>query len=69
MALLDPCGSLEVYQNPKKSQYIDGFIQIHQICVNKHKYENHIKFDVSLHFLPIWPTVRRTWGAAHRTPA
>ena len=43
--------------NPKKSQCIDQFIQIHQICVNKHKYENHIKFEVSLHFWPIWPTV------------
>ena len=44
--------------DPKKSQCIDRVIQIHQICVNKHKYENHIKFEVSLHFWPIWPTVR-----------
>ena len=29
------------------------------MCVNKHKYENHIKFEVSLHFLSIWPIVRR----------
>ena len=46
--------------DPKKSQCSDWFFQIHQMCVNKHKYENHIKFEVSLHFLPIWPTVGRT---------
>ena len=45
----------------KKSQCIDQYIQIHQICVNKYKYENHIKFEVSLHFLPIWPTVCHGW--------
>ena len=36
--------------DPKKSQCIDQYIQIHQICVNKHKYDIHIKFEVSLHF-------------------
>ena len=45
--------------DPKKWQCIDQFIQIHQICVNKHKYENHINLQVSLHFWSIWPTVRR----------
>ena len=44
--------------DPKKSQCIDRCIQIHQICVNKHGYDIHIKFEVSLHFWPIWPTVR-----------
>ena len=44
----------------KKSHCIDQCIQIHQICVNKHWYDIKIKFEVSLHFWPIWPTVRRT---------
>jgi hypothetical protein len=43
----------------QKSQCIDQFVQIHQICVNKHRCYNHIKFEVSLHFWLIWPTVRR----------
>ena len=43
----------------KKSQCIDWCIQTHQICVNKHGYDIHIEFEVSLHFWPIWPTVRR----------
>ena len=34
----------------KKSQCIDQCIQIYQICVNKHGYDIHIKFEVSLHF-------------------
>ena len=43
--------------DPKKSQCIDKCIQIHQLCVNKHGYDIQIKFEVSLHFWPIWPTV------------
>ena len=35
------------------------YSNFHQICVNKHRHDNHIKFEVSLHFWPIWPTVRR----------
>ena len=37
-----------------------------QVSTNKNKNkinhinDNHIKFEVSLHFLGIWPTVRRT---------
>ena len=45
--------------NSNKSQCIDRCIQIHQIYVNKHGYYSHIKFEVSLQFWPIWPTVRR----------
>jgi hypothetical protein len=45
--------------DPKKPQCIDWCIQIHQICVNKHRYGIHFKFEVSLHFWPIWPTLRR----------
>ena len=41
----------------KKSQCIDWCIQMLQTCVNKHEYGTHIKFEVSLHFWPIWPTV------------
>ena len=41
----------------QKSQCIDPCIQILQICVNKHEYDIHIKFEISLHFWPIWPTV------------
>ena len=44
--------------DPKKSQCIAQCIQTHQICVNKHGYDVSIKFEVSLHFWPIWPTVR-----------
>ena len=36
--------------DPKKSQCIDQCIQIHQICVNKHRCDINIKFEVSLHF-------------------
>ena len=43
--------------DPKKSQCIDQCIQIHQIYVNKHGYAINIKFEVSLHFSLIWPTV------------
>ena len=52
--------------DPKKSQCIDRFIQIHQLCANKHK--NHIKFEVSLHFQSIWPTVRRCQAASSILP-
>ena len=45
--------------DPKKSQCTDQFIQIHQICVKKQGHDNHNKFEVSLHFWPIWPTVGR----------
>ena len=43
--------------DPKKSQLIDWCIQILQICVNKHEYDIHIKFEVYLQFWPIWPNV------------
>ena len=46
--------------DPQKSQSVDRYIQIHQICVNKHGYYNYIKFEVSLHFWLIWPTVRHS---------
>ena len=36
--------------DPKKSQCIERCVQIHQICVNKHRCYNHINFEVSLHF-------------------
>ena len=49
--------------DPKKSQCIDQCIQIHQICVNKHRCDINIKFEVSLHFWPIWPTVCHAWLA------
>ena len=58
--------------DPKKSQCIDRCIQIHQISVNKQGYDIHIKFEVSLHFWPIWPIVRRArlgwnqfWTVSH----
>ena len=47
--------------DPKKSQCIDQCIQIHQICVHKKGYNINIKFEVSLHFWPIWPTVCHAW--------
>ena len=46
--------------DPKKLQCIDRCIQILQICLNKQEYDIHIKFEVSLHFWPIWPTVCRS---------
>ena len=47
MFLMHPCGSLEVHQTPKShNALIDVSIQIHQICVNKHGHDNHIKFEV-----------------------
>ena len=52
--------------DPKKSQCIDWCIQIHQICVIKHWYDIHIKFEVSLHFWPTWPTVR-PWYIIYNT--
>ena len=64
MVLMHPCRSLEVHQTPKSHKSIDLCIQIHQICVNKHDYDIHIKFEVSLHFWPIWPTVRRRYATA-----
>ena len=47
--------------DPKKSQCIEWCIQIHQMSVNKHGYDIHIKFEVSLHFWPIWPRVVAWW--------
>ena len=44
--------------DPKKLQCIDECIQIYKTCESKHGYDNHIKFEVSLHFWLIWPTVR-----------
>ena len=49
--------------DPKKSQCINRCIQIHQICIDKHGYDIHIKFEVSLHFWAIWPTVCRPLAA------
>jgi hypothetical protein len=51
--------------DPKKLQCIDQCIQTHQICVNKHRWDINIKFDVSLHFWPIWPTVRHSKFRTH----
>ena len=45
------------YQIPKSHNALIDLFKFHQICVIKHKYKNHIKFEVSLHFWPIWPTV------------
>ena len=49
---MPPFESLEVPSDPKKSQYIDRCMQVLQVCVNKHEYDSHIKFEVSLHFDP-----------------
>ena len=38
------------------------FQQAHKTKIN-HINDNHIKFEVSLDFLGIWPTVRRSGGA------
>ena len=54
------CWSLEVHQIPKShNALIDVFKFFRYVCLNKHEYDIHIKFEVSLHFLSIWPTVRR----------
>ena len=39
------------------------FPQTNKTKINHINDNNHIKFEVSLHFLGIWPTVRRNGGA------
>ena len=63
---MHPCGSLEVCQIPKShNALIDLFKFISYVQINT---RITIKFEVSLHFQSIWPTVRRCQAASSILP-